>query len=56
MYNQSHLPPSPFTLLPLFRTDPELALYGRYVVPQRLLEEGFDFRFPDLEGALGNLV
>ncbi len=40
----------------IFRTDPELALYGRYVVPQRLLDEGFGFRFPDLEGALRDLV
>lgn len=40
----------------IFRTDPELALYGRYVVPQRLLDEGYAFRFPDLEGALVDLV
>lgn len=25
----------------LMKTDPELALYGRYVVPKRLLKEGF---------------
>jgi len=40
----------------VFRTDPELALYGRYVVPERLLEEGFDFRFPILARALADLV
>ncbi|MBX3414104.1 MAG: DUF1731 domain-containing protein [Pirellulales bacterium] len=42
---------------PLFmRTDPELALYGRYVVSTRLPEEGFAFRFPDLKAALADLL
>ena len=41
---------------PLFmRTDPELALYGRYCVPKRLLEEGFSFHHEDLDGALASL-
>ncbi len=41
---------------PLFlRTDPELALYGRYVVSKRLAEIGFEFQFPQLESALKNL-
>ena len=40
----------------LMRTDPELALYGRYVVPRRLREEGFVFRFPDLPAALADLL
>ena len=39
----------------LLRTDPELALYGRYVVPRRLLDEGHEFRFPDLDAALEDL-
>lgn len=39
----------------LLRTDPELALYGRYVVPSRLQEMGFEFRFPTLEPALRDL-
>ncbi len=39
----------------LMRTDPELALYGRYVMPKRLLEEGFPFRFPELPDALADL-
>jgi uncharacterized protein (TIGR01777 family) len=39
----------------LLRTDPELALYGRYVVPRRLLDEGHPFRFPDLDAALRDL-
>ncbi|WP_020566774.1 TIGR01777 family oxidoreductase [Neolewinella persica] len=40
----------------VFRTDPELALYGRYVVPERLLTEGFRFKFPELKDALAELV
>ncbi|MEM9588933.1 MAG: DUF1731 domain-containing protein [Planctomycetota bacterium] len=41
---------------PLFmRTDPELVLYGRYVIPKRLMDEGFQFQFADLEPALRNL-
>jgi uncharacterized protein (TIGR01777 family) len=39
----------------LMRTDPELALYGRYCVSRRLREEGFEFRFPDLASALRDL-
>lgn len=38
-----------------FRTDPELALYGRYVVSKRLADEGFEFQFPELESALTDL-
>lgn len=40
----------------VLRTDPELALYGRYVVSQRLVNIGFDFRFPELEPALRDLL
>jgi uncharacterized protein (TIGR01777 family) len=40
----------------LLRTDPELALYGRFVIPKRLQEEGFEFRFPHLREALDNLL
>ena len=40
----------------LLRTDPELALYGRYVLPQRLLDEGFEFRFGHLEEALSDAL
>jgi uncharacterized protein (TIGR01777 family) len=40
----------------LLRTDPELALYGRYCVPRRLLDEGFVFEFPELPEALRDLV
>ena len=39
----------------LMRTDPELAIYGRYCVSRRLREEGFDFLFPDVASALHDL-
>ncbi len=39
----------------VFRTDPELALYGRYVIPQRLISEEFKFQFSELEPALRDL-
>lgn len=38
------------------RTDPELALCGRYVVSNRLQEERFEFQFPQLREALNDLV
>jgi uncharacterized protein (TIGR01777 family) len=40
----------------LLRTDPELALYGRYVISTRLTELGFVFDFPRLEEALADLI
>ena|SRR5947209_2684773 len=40
----------------LLRTDLDLALYGRYVIPQRLQAEGFEFRFAELGPALRDLV
>lgn len=40
----------------LLRTDPELALYGRYVLPKRLLEEGFEFKYPTLPAALAEAL
>ena len=40
---------------PLLRTDPELALFGRYCVSRRLREEGFAFQFPDVRSALQDL-
>jgi len=39
----------------VLRTDPELALYGRYCVPRRLREEGFEFEFTDVAAALRDL-
>jgi NAD dependent epimerase/dehydratase family enzyme len=40
----------------VMRTDPELALYGRYVASKRLEAEGFAFRFPRLDAALADLL
>ena len=40
----------------VMRTDPDLALYGRYVVSERLRADGFEFRFPELAGALDDVV
>jgi uncharacterized protein (TIGR01777 family) len=39
----------------LMRTDPELAIYGRYLVSKRLREEGFEFQLPNLDAALADL-
>ncbi len=39
----------------ILRSDPDLALYGRYCVSRRLEEEGFEFRFPDIRSALQDL-
>jgi len=38
------------------RTDPELALKGRRCVPTRLLNEGYQFQFPNLPQALQDLL
>ncbi|MBL8877046.1 MAG: TIGR01777 family oxidoreductase [Phycisphaerae bacterium] len=40
---------------PIIGTDPELALLGRYCVSKRLREEAFEFEFPTLKSALGDL-
>lgn len=40
----------------LMRTDPELALFGRYLVSKRLGEMGFEFRFPNLREAFSDLL
>ncbi len=40
----------------LLKTDPELALCGRYVVSRRLREAGFQFRFDDVESALRTIL
>jgi len=39
----------------ILHTDPDLALYGRYLVSRRLQEEGFEFHYPELENALRDL-
>ncbi|HWC88268.1 MAG TPA: DUF1731 domain-containing protein [Pirellulales bacterium] len=38
------------------RTDPELALYGRYVVSRRLENAHFAFEFPQVHDALHDLL
>jgi len=40
----------------IFKTDPELVLYGRYVYPKRLLKQGYQFKFETLDVALDDLV
>jgi NAD dependent epimerase/dehydratase family enzyme len=40
----------------LLRTDPELALYGRFVVSRRLMEERFEFVYPELPAALTEIL
>ncbi len=53
-------PPTPTPLVHLgawaMRTDAALALTGRRCVPSRLLEAGFTFAFPGLDGALAELT
>ena len=38
----------------VIRTETELLMKSRYVVPGRLLASGFKFRFTDLRGALAD--
>lgn len=40
----------------LFKTDPELAIYGRYVKSERLESLGYQFKFPHLTPALEDLL
>jgi hypothetical protein len=37
------------------RTEPQLALHGRRCVPKRLLDQGFEFHYPDLQAALTDI-
>lgn len=52
--------PSPKWLLELgaviIRTETELILKSRWVLPGRLLNEGFQFKYPTIESALNDLV
>ncbi|WP_413600114.1 epimerase [Curtobacterium sp. Curtsp57] len=38
------------------RTETELVLKSRWVVPTRLVEAGYEFRYPLLRGALANII
>ncbi len=38
------------------RTETELVLKSRWVVPTRLVEAGYEFRYPDLRGALAGII
>ena len=40
----------------LLRTETELVLKSRWVVPERLTAAGFAFRFPTLEAALEDIL
>jgi NAD dependent epimerase/dehydratase family enzyme len=40
----------------LLKSDPDLALYGRYVIPARLISEGYQFKFSNCAEALKNLL
>ncbi len=54
------VPPTPALFVRIgavfLRTDPELALLGRRIVPTRLMREGFTFEHPSLEDALKDLL
>jgi NAD dependent epimerase/dehydratase family enzyme len=40
----------------LIRTETELILKSRFVVPERLLREGFKFKFDQIEHAVNDIV
>ncbi|MBL4698224.1 MAG: DUF1731 domain-containing protein [Phycisphaerales bacterium] len=40
----------------LMDTDPDLILYGRYCVPKRLIDDGFEFKFADIASAMADLT
>lgn len=52
--------PSPAFLLKIgaffINTETELILKSRWVVPKKLIEEGFEFRFPEIEEALEEII
>ena len=53
-------PPTPAALVrvgaAILRTDPALALTGRRCIPARLLNDGFRFAYPDVRGAIEQLL
>ena len=46
----------PFLLRALLGELADVVLSGQRIVPQKLMKEGFEFRFPTLAGALGDLL
>jgi uncharacterized protein len=52
--------PSPAWLLSigavLIKTETELILKSRWVIPEKLLKAGYEFKFPTLDGALENIL
>lgn len=48
--------PTPKWLLEMgaivIRTETELILKSRWVIPERLLEEGFEFKYPTIQSTL----
>ncbi|GAB7303752.1 hypothetical protein MAFF212519_16170 [Clavibacter michiganensis] len=40
----------------LFRTEPELVLKSRWVVPETLEAAGYRFRWPELDAAVADIV
>lgn len=53
------LPAYRFMLEPamaVLRTEPELVLKSRWVLPERLDKAGFSFAYPDLDGALASIL
>jgi uncharacterized protein (TIGR01777 family) len=52
--------PSPAWLLKIgaaiIKTEPELILKSRWVVPEKLLEAGYRFKYPTLDTALKNIL
>ena len=52
--------PSPEWLLKMgaviIRTEPELVLKSRWVIPEKLVTAGYKFKYPVIEGTLGNIL
>jgi len=40
----------------IIRTETELLLKSRWVTPENLVDEGYEFKFPDLRGAISNIL
>jgi uncharacterized protein (TIGR01777 family) len=40
----------------IIQTEPELILKSRWVIPEKLVDSGFKFKFPDLESALKDIL